>query len=87
MSDASPVKGEPRPFDEILEELERVVTRLEQGDLPLEEALQAFEQGVTLTREGEQILTAAERRVETLLASRDGEDRVAPLDEGPTEGA
>lgn len=75
----------PRPFDEILEELEGVVGRLEQGDLPLEDALEAFERGVTLTREGEQILTTAERRVEQLLSGRDGEATVAPLDEDAAE--
>ncbi len=76
----------PRPFDEILVELEGVVGRLEQGDLPLEQALEAFERGVTLTREGEQILATAERRVEQLLAGRDGEPTVAPLPEDPAEG-
>ena len=72
----------PRPFDEILKELEVVVSRLEQGDLPLEESLETFERGVTLTREGEQILAAAEARVEVLLSGRDGQVETAPLDPG-----
>jgi exodeoxyribonuclease VII small subunit len=74
----------PRPFDEILQELEGVVSRLEQGDLPLEESLAAFERGVILTREGERILASAEQRVERLLSDREGEPEVAPLS-GPAQ--
>ena len=46
--------------------------RLESGDLPLEEALKAFEEGVTLTRQCQQSLDAAEQKVQLLLAKRDG---------------
>ena len=70
----------PRPFDEILKELEGVVLRLEEGELPLEEALLAFERGVSLTREGERILASAEKRVELLLEGRGGELETAPFD-------
>lgn len=77
----------PRPFDQILRELEVVVGKLESGDLPLEGAIEAFEQGVRLTREGEHVLAEAEQRVERLLAGRDGELSTEPLDAPPTEGA
>ncbi len=66
-------------FDDILTELDEVVERLEQGDLPLEEALERFERGVKLARDGERILGQAEKRVEVLLSSK-GEDVLAPLD-------
>jgi exodeoxyribonuclease VII small subunit len=72
-SPEQPTPPEPAPaqrFDEILEELQRIVARLENEDLPLEQALAAFERGVTLSRSGQGILDAAERRVEVLL--RDG---------------
>jgi exodeoxyribonuclease VII small subunit len=82
MSDSKSPRGKARPFDEILKELEGVVSRLEQGDLPLEEALLAFEQGVNLTREGERILAAAEERVELLLEGRGGELETAPFEKG-----
>lgn len=68
-------------FDDILTELSAVVERLEQGDLPLEEALERFERGVTLARQGEHILGQAEKRVERLTSSKEG-DQLAPLD-GP----
>ena len=57
----------PASFEKALSELEQIVTRLESGDLPLEEALNEFERGVQLARQGQ-----AERRVQILLS--DNED-------------
>ncbi len=57
-------------FEGALERLEDLVERLEGGDLPLDEALEAFEQGVALTRQCAERLADAERRVE--LLSREG---------------
>jgi exodeoxyribonuclease VII small subunit len=65
-----------RPFEQILEELERVVRDLEGDDLPLEKALARFEDGVSLAREGSSRLASAERRIEEILA--DG--KIVPLD-------
>jgi exodeoxyribonuclease VII small subunit len=63
-------------FDQVLHQLESVVAQLEQSELPLEEALAAFEKGVGLSRRAQSILDAAERKVEVLM--RDGETE--PLD-------
>lgn len=38
-------------FEESLEELEKIVARLEQGDVPLEEALDAFQKGMDLSKQ------------------------------------
>ncbi len=57
-------------FESALEALEGVVTRLESGDLPLEQALEAFEEGVALSRRCASTLAAAERRIEILMAER-----------------
>jgi len=59
-------------FDEVLGSLKQVVDRLESGQLTLEAALGAFEEGVGLARQGAQILDAAERRVEILTQGPDG---------------
>lgn len=59
-------------IDGVLAELEQVVAELEGGDLPLEVALQRFEAGVRLARQGGQLLDAVEQRVEMLLDGRDG---------------
>jgi exodeoxyribonuclease VII small subunit len=54
-------------LEKSLEELEAIVTRLENGDLPLEQALKEFEHGVKLTRRCQAALRAAEQKVEILL--------------------
>jgi len=54
-------------FEDALERLESLVERLDDGDLPLEQALAAFEEGVALTRQCAQQLESAERRVEVLV--------------------
>ena len=63
-------------FEQALSELEGLVERLERGDMPLEEALKAFERGVTLTRHCQSCLQAAQQKVEILL-KRSGQ-RPAP---------
>lgn len=59
-------------FEHSLQQLEDLVEQLEQGDLPIEEALKAFEQGVTLTRECQAILQQAEQKVQ-LLTEQNGD--------------
>ena len=62
--------AEQPSFEAALEQLERTVSRLEEGDLPLEEALELFEAGVDLSRRCSATLEEAERRVEILVADR-----------------
>jgi len=78
-----PAAGDETSFEEALERLETLVDRLEQGDLPLEDALAAFEEGVALTRRCAGELDTAERRIEELV--RDGEKWLVRPFEG--EGA
>lgn len=63
-------------FEGALEQLEQTVGRLEEGEMPLEEALALFEQGVKLSGQCTTTLEAAEKRVEILVAGR-GEDWLA----------
>jgi exodeoxyribonuclease VII small subunit len=58
-------------FESALEQLEATVGRLEAGEMPLEEALELFENGVNLSRQCETTLEAAEKRIEILVAGRD----------------
>ena len=67
------------PFDQILGRLRTVVERLEGGQLTLEESLAAFEEGVKLARQGNQVLDAAERKVEVLSRGPGGEVRSEPF--------
>jgi exodeoxyribonuclease VII small subunit len=64
-------------FETALEQLEEIVDRLEAGELPLEEALTVFEQGVALSRSCSDRLGDAERRIEELVPGGLG---VQPLD-------
>ncbi|KIG17148.1 Exodeoxyribonuclease VII small subunit [Enhygromyxa salina] len=59
----------------LLGRLDEVVRELETGELPLEQALARFEEGVKLVRDGELLLASVEQRIEILLA----DDRVAPF--------
>ncbi|MGD9763926.1 MAG: exodeoxyribonuclease VII small subunit [Candidatus Binatia bacterium] len=65
-------------FEMQLAELEALVTRLESGELPLEEALRAFEAGVGLVRGLNEQLTGAEQRVEILTRTASGALQVRP---------
>jgi exodeoxyribonuclease VII small subunit len=67
-------------FDAILTRLREVVTRLESGELSLEQSLAVYEEGVQLARRGQQLLAAAEKRVEILVSASGGIETV-PFDE------
>ncbi|HEX4025354.1 MAG TPA: exodeoxyribonuclease VII small subunit [Steroidobacteraceae bacterium] len=54
-------------FEQTLAELEALVAQLESGDLPLDEALRTFEQGVRLTRDCQAALSSAQQKVQLLL--------------------
>lgn len=69
MSEAQKKDSDPVSFEKAIETLQLTVKRLESGELPLEEALKAFEQGVQLTRFCQEQLQAAEQKVELLLKS------------------
>ena len=70
-----------RSFEASLEALERIVQQLESGDLPLEKSLELFEQGVRLSRECQERLSQAERRIEVLLRDNQGRPVVTNFNE------
>jgi exodeoxyribonuclease VII small subunit len=67
-SESPPADGEA-PFEASLERLTKIVERLENGDLGLEESLSLFEEGIRLARTAQARLDAAEKRVEELIAT------------------
>ena len=73
MSDTTP----PQDFAATVAQLETIVERLESGELSLEDALTAFEQGVRLTRDAQQRLDSAELKVRALSEDTDGKLAVA----------
>ncbi len=54
-------------FEQAMEELERIVSKLEGGDVPLEEAIELFQEGMRLSRMCTQKLDSVERKIEMLL--------------------
>ena len=66
-------KEENLSFEQALQQLERLVNELEQGELPLETSLEKFEQAVKLSRLSQTQLQNAEQKVATLL-EKNGEE-------------
>lgn len=65
-------KPESLSFEQSMQELETLVSKMEQGDLPLEDALQSFERGIQLARHSQQKLKDAEQKVQ-ILTSQNGQ--------------
>ena len=73
------------PFDRALSEFKSVVEKLEAGNLPLEESIALFEQGVLLQRRCERMLSEAELRFQRLVESAGGKVRAMDLPLGESE--
>lgn len=83
-------ESDPKPagpsFEDAVKRLSEIVQKLERGDLPLEESLLLFEEGVRLSRASQDKLDSAQRRVEELLGfDREGRPRTAPFETTPSE--
>jgi exodeoxyribonuclease VII small subunit len=73
-------KTEPGPnFEETLAELEKLVIKLEEGDLSLDESLSGFKHGIELTRQCQAALDNAQQTVELLTNNQD-EDSLKPFE-------
>jgi exodeoxyribonuclease VII small subunit len=81
---AKPPRTENDPrFDDTLARLQEIVGKLESGDLPLEDSLALFEEGVGLSRRAQGILEGAQKRIDELLGvDANGQAKTAPF---PTE--
>ncbi len=84
MTEQQPKAGpsaETPTFEDAIKRLSSIVQTLERGDLPLEESLRLFEEGVRFSRASQGKLDDAQKRVEELLGfERDGKPRTAPFD-------
>ncbi len=72
-------------FEAALARLEEIVKKLETGDLPLEQSLKLFEEGVKLSRLCNKRLEEAERKVEILLKDKAGNIVARPFEEPEEE--
>jgi exodeoxyribonuclease VII small subunit len=66
-------------FEDALQRLEQLVDQLEVGELPLEESLKVFEEGVGLARRCARYLDDAEKRIEVLTRDERGTLGTTPL--------
>ena len=80
------VEEKPKSFEASLEALEEIVHQLEGGDLPLEKSLELFEDGIRLSRQCQERLSQAERRIEILLRDNQGRPVVSPFEKVISEG-
>ncbi|HJW95879.1 MAG TPA: exodeoxyribonuclease VII small subunit [Thermoanaerobaculia bacterium] len=67
-------------FEKSFQQLESIVKRLEAEELPLDEALQLFEDGIRLSRFCNQKLEEVEQKIELILADAKGQPRVEPFE-------
>tara|TARA_B100000242_G_scaffold30926_1_gene18587 strand:- start:16 stop:252 length:237 start_codon:yes stop_codon:yes gene_type:complete len=61
-----------KDFETSLKKLEQIVSDLENGDLPLEQSIKTFEEGVKLTKHCQNLLSKAELKIQKLVESKDG---------------
>ncbi len=66
-------------FEESLTQLEGIVAQLERGDLPLEDSIKMFEEGMRLSAQCKHELDNAESKVQILLKQRDGSIKAEPF--------
>jgi exodeoxyribonuclease VII small subunit len=66
-------------FEDCLARLEQIVGALEAGNLPLEESLKVFEEGIALARHCSRYLDEAERRIELLVKDEGGAALTRPF--------
>lgn len=86
MTDTKAKKPNEFSFEQSLTQLEALVAKMESGELALEDSLQAFEQGIKLTRQCQDALTKAEQRVELLL-EQNGASVAQPFADNPSDDA
>ncbi len=70
-----------KKFEAALARLEEIVQELEKGDVPLEQSLKLFEEGIKLSRVCNKRLEEAERKVEILLKDKNGHIKAEPFEE------
>lgn len=68
-------------FEKSFQQLETIVKRLESEELPLDESLQLFEEGIRLSRFCHQRLEEVEKKIELILADAKGQPVTEPFDE------
>ncbi len=74
-----------KTFEQSIKQLEQIVTELESGELPLEQAIKKFEEGMELSRFCSQKLEETERKITLLMQDSTGRPVEKPFSAGPHE--
>ena len=74
-------KPRSNDFEKSFQQLEKIVQRLEGEELPLDESLQLFEEGIRLSRFCNQKLEEVEKKIELILADAKGQPRVEAFEQ------
>jgi exodeoxyribonuclease VII small subunit len=75
------LKIEEMTFEQTMQELEGLVRRLEEGKMPLEESIKAYERGTALKNQCQSKLQDAKLKVEQIILSTNGELSLKPFEE------
>ena len=81
MTEQTPATPDNFEFETALQQVGQLVQRMESGELSLQDSLQAFEQGVRLTKQCQQALSSAEQRVQILM-EQNGQSQAYPFNGG-----
>lgn len=73
-------------FEQAMARLEAIVGELEKGDLPLDESLKIFEEGIRLSKNCLKVLEEAERKVEVLVQDKNGKKRLRAFTSDDIDG-
>jgi exodeoxyribonuclease VII small subunit len=77
-------------FEQAMARLEAIVGELEKGDLPLDESLKIFEEGIRLSKNCLKVLEEAERKIEVLVQDKNGKKQLrafSPYDDDNHDSA
>ncbi|MGD2173763.1 MAG: exodeoxyribonuclease VII small subunit [Candidatus Brocadiaceae bacterium] len=90
MSEEETTETQPRPepadFEQSLKKLEEVVARLEEGNLPLDESLQLYEEGIHAYQQCQDLLQQADLKVRKLVETLEGELEEEPFEPPQASG-
>jgi len=73
-------------FEKSMQQLEEIVQELESGELPLEKAMQRFEQGIGLSKQCSKLLDETEKKISILVQETDGSITEKPFAEDEQDG-
>jgi exodeoxyribonuclease VII small subunit len=80
MATKTPAKSSEETFENAMNRLERIVEQMESDQLPLEELLARYEEGVKLVQVCEEKLAGAEKRIEIITRNAAGEPQIEPFE-------